>query len=456
MTGFLGSLLAFLVAIGVLVAVHEFGHFWVARKLGVKVLRFSIGFGRPIYVRRFGADRTEFTIAAIPLGGYVKMLDEREAPVAEDELDRAFNRKSTGVRSAIAMAGPVFNFIFAVFAYWVMYASGVPGIRPVVGAVQVGSYAASTGFRPDDELVAIDGRSTPTWDDVTVELLEAALDDSKIALQVRQPDGVARALVLDFAQAPGVLDKGGLLGNLGLSPKRLQAAPVIDRVVEGGAAAEAGLQPGDRILSADGRAIDGWDDWVVYVRARPGQTIVTRVLRDGMDVDLTVLPRAVEQDGATVGQIGAMVRVPDTRDDPLRVTVRYAPLDAGGKALEKTWEVSALTLRTLWGMITGRASVENISGPISIAQYAGYSAQVGFSSFLKFLAIVSISLGVLNLLPVPILDGGHLLYYVFEWLTGRPLSDAAQMVGMRIGIAVLLVLMGLAFYNDISRVFGAS
>lgn len=456
MTGFFSSLLAFLVAISVLVAVHEFGHFWVARRLGVKVLRFSIGFGRPIYLRRFGPDRTEFAVAAIPLGGYVKMLDEREGPVAAEEAHRAFNRKSPAVRSAIAVAGPLFNFIFAVFAYWVMYGSGVPGIKPVVDTVQPGSYAASAGFEHDDEVVAIDGRVTPTWDDVTVELLKAALDDSKVALQVRRPDGASRALVLDFGEAPGVLDKGGLLGNLGIVPRHEQAIPVIDRVIEGGAAADAGLRPGDRIVSADNQPIEGWDDWVLYVRARPGQSIETHVLRDDLPTVLKIVPRAVEQDGKTIGQIGATVRQPDASSDPLRTTVRYAPLEAGVMAFSKTWEVSALTLRTLWGMISGRASVENISGPISIAQYAGYSAQVGFSSFLKFLAIVSISLGVLNLLPVPVLDGGHLLYYTFEWLTGRPLSDAAQAVGMRIGIAVLLVLMGLAFYNDISRVFGAS
>jgi regulator of sigma E protease len=455
MSGFGGSLLAFIVAISLLVAVHEFGHFWVARKLGIRVLRFSIGFGKPIWRRRFGADRTEFVIAALPLGGYVKMLDEREAPVAPAEVSRSFNRQPLWVRSAVILAGPLFNFLFAIAAYWLMFVSGVPGLRPLVGEIAPQSVAEQAGFQQNDEFLSVAGKATPTWDAVTLELLGAALSGEHIEIFVRNLDGAQRLLIIDFADVPDALDKGGLLGNLGLSVWRPRLPPVIDRLVENAPAEQAGLQPGDRIVSVDTQAIETWSEWVDYVRAHPEQSLQLGVLRGTEQLEVVLVPKAVKQDGETIGQIGAYVRQPDGVQDNTRTEVRYGIVESAGKSVRKTWEMSALTVRTLWGMLSGRASVENISGPISIAQYAGYSARIGLASFLKFLAIVSISLGVLNLLPVPVLDGGHLLYNAIEWVQGKPLSDSAQQVGQQLGILLLLALMTIAFYNDLSRLFGA-
>ncbi len=455
MSGFGISLLGFIVAISVLVAVHEFGHFWVARRLGIRVLRFSIGFGRPLWRRHFGVDNTEFVVAALPLGGYVKMLDEREAPVPEPEAARAFNRQPLWVRSAVIMAGPLFNFLFAIAAYWLMFVSGVPGLRPVVGEVTPHSVAAAAGFRARDELLSVAGRQTPSWDAATLELLDAALARDSIEIRVREPDDRQRVLVIDFGAVSNALDKGGLLENLGLAVWRPTVPAVIDRLVAGAPAEQAGLLPGDRVVAVDDTAVESWSEWVELVRAHPGETLRIRVERDGQPVELALVPRAVQEKGATIGQIGAYVREPEGLRESMRTEVRFGLLESAGKAVVKTWDMTALTVRTLWGMISGQASVENISGPISIAQYAGYSVSIGLASFLKFLAIVSVSLGVLNLLPIPILDGGHLLYNIIEWLQGRPLSEHAQQIGQQLGILLLLALMSIAFYNDLSRLFGA-
>lgn len=455
MSTFPGMLLAFIFAISVLVSVHEFGHFWVAKKLGVKVLRFSIGFGKPLWRRNFGADNTEFVVAALPLGGYVKMLDEREAPVEERERSRAFNHKPLWVRSAVILAGPAFNFLFAVLAFWLMFVSGVPGMKPVLGEIVPDSVAAQAGFHENDEILSIDGVSTRTWDDASMVLLDAALSRHRCNVEVRSEDNRLQEHAIDFGEVPDALAKGGLLKNLGFSLWRPRVPAIIDFVVADKPAAQAGFLPGDKVIAVDGKPVEFWREWVSYVRAHPGQAMTVRVLRRGEPVELELTPESVEEGGETIGKIGAAVQPPKNTGDDLRVTVRYSAADAVGRSIAKTWQTSALTVRTLWGMLAGRASVENISGPLSIARYAGYSASAGLASFLKFLAIVSVSLGVLNLLPVPILDGGHLLYNIIEWVQGKPLSEYAQQIGQQLGIGLLLLLMTIAFYNDLSRLFGA-
>jgi len=452
MNSVLISLAAFIVAIGVLVIVHEFGHFWVARRLGVKVLRFSIGFGRPLWKRRFGADRTELVVAALPLGGYVRMLDEREGEVTAAELPRAFNRQSLGTRIAVVVAGPLFNFIFAIFVYWLMFVAGVPGMRPLVGAVVPGSLAEQAGIVAGDEILSIRGVATPTWESAMLGLLDAGLDgQGELVLRVHGAAGQDRELALELdGSADHLLDKGGVLHNFGLQPWQLPA--VVDEVIEGKAAQRAGLQPGDRIMRADGNPVKGWSDWVEYVRARPEQPIRVEVLRNSASLDLELVPERVQEDGTGHGYIGAAVRLPDAEvRDTMRVVVHYGLLDAVPAALGKTLDVTTLTLRTLWKMLVGKASVENLSGPISIARYAGESAAVGLTTFLAFLGIVSVSLGVLNLLPIPVLDGGHLMFYLVELVKGSPVSSEVQLAGQKIGIALLLLLMSVAFYNDLMR-----
>jgi regulator of sigma E protease len=453
MSSFVFSLLSFVVAIGVLVTVHEFGHFWVARRLGVKVLRFSIGFGRPLWTRTFGKDATELVVASIPLGGYVKMLDEREGEVAEEELPRAFNRQPVSTRIAVVIAGPAFNFMFAILAYWIMFVSGVPGMKPVVGEVLPSSYAAAAGIRSDDEIRSIEQQPTPTWEATIMALLNANLDGKEtISLTVVGADDRERHLQAYFDKPDELLKKGGVLDNFGLHP--WQPPAVIERLVAGGAGDRAGMLPGDEVLRADVTPISNWEQWVDYVRERPGKPIALRLMRDGRVVDLQVTPDRESDKGVVIGRIGAYVQLPDEEQRAtMRVVVRYGPIDAVAEAFGKTWEVTTLTLRTLWKMISGRASIENLSGPISIAQYAGQSAAVGLATFLGFLGIVSVSLGVLNLLPIPILDGGHLLFYVVELVKGSPLSETALLVGQKIGITLLLALMSLAFYNDLVRLF---
>ena len=442
---------SFIAAIGILVTVHEFGHFWVARRMGIKVLRFSIGFGKPLWMKTFGPDKTELVVAAIPLGGYVKMLDEREGDVSEAEKHRAFNRQSIGTRTAVVVAGPLFNFLFAIFAYWMMFVAGVPGLRPIVGDVVPASFAAEAGFVIGDEILSVRDRPTPTWESAVMALLDAGLSEQPVFdVNVRETGGRERALQVHLDKPDKLLAKGGVLKNFGL--QTWQPNATIDRLVEGGAGDNAGLQAGDLILMADGEAVRNWAWWVDYVRKRPGQAIQLVLLRDGAEVELLLTPERVVEDEESIGRIGAYVRLPsDEQRATMRVVVRYGLLEALPAALEKTYEITTLTYRTLWKMVTGKASVENLSGPISIARYAGQSASIGLASFLGFLGIVSVSLGVLNLLPVPVLDGGHLFFYLVEWIKGSPMTDAAQLVGQKIGITLLLGLMTLAFYNDLSR-----
>lgn len=451
MSGILFSAGAFVLALGVLIAVHEFGHYWVARRVGVKVLRFSLGFGKPLWRHTYGPDQTEFVLAAIPLGGYVKMLDEREGEVPAQDLARAFNRKPLAHRMAVVVAGPAFNFLFAILAYWALFVYGVPGVKPMLDVPVPTGLAAQSGIEARDLLRAVDGKPTPTWDIAIMALLDGALDRKRMALEVESVDGSTRTLYLDLTQAEGLLDRGDLLDALGLQPWRPALPAVIDRVVADGAAARAGLQAGDRILQADDQAIADWDAWVNYVQERPEQSIQVQIERDGSPQNLVLSPERTVIDDGVIGRIGAYVRVPPELGAELRTETRYAFFPALQQSVLKTWDMSVLTLRTLWKMLVGEASLDNISGPISIAQYAGQSANIGLGTFLSFLAIVSISLGVLNLLPVPVLDGGHLMYYLIELFKGSPVSERTEMLGQRIGIALLFALMSLALFNDFAR-----
>jgi regulator of sigma E protease len=448
------NIAAFIVAVGLLVTVHEFGHYWVARRLGVKVLRFSVGFGRPLLKRTAGADRTEYVVAAVPLGGYVKMLDEREGDVPAADLPRAFNRQSVYRRMAIVAAGPMFNFLFAVAAYWLMFVIGVAGVKPIVGDVEPGSPADVAGFKSQEEILAVEGEPTPTWESARFAILEAGIDGEGIRVQVRDDAQVLHERLL-VPPSQGLLKQSDtdLLTQLGLEPWRPPLPPVIAEVSEDGAAAAGGLRAGDRVLSADGEAVRDVDQWISIIQAHPGEELPVQVRRDGELVELVLRPRPKGQDGEQIGFIGASitVEVPDELRERMRAVVRHGPLEAIGTAAVKTWDMSVLTLRVLGKLVIGEADLRNISGPITIAQYAGLSASLGIEKFLSFLAVVSISLGILNLLPIPVLDGGHLFYYVIEVVKGSPLSEAAEAIGQRIGLALLMLLMTVAFYNDILR-----
>jgi len=446
------SIFFFILALAILITVHEFGHYWVARKCGVKVLRFSLGFGKPIWSKVAGNDNTEYVIAAIPLGGYVRMLDEREGDVDPAEVHRAFNRQSLAKRFAVVFAGPLFNFILAIVAYWLIFVIGATGMKPIVGEIQPDSIAAKGGLQVGDQILAIDGKETPTWESVVVAMLDHSLAEGGVVVEVKEDasEQVVAHNVL-FDSLPEDLNKGGLLDYVGIRPYRPAIPPIIGKLAPDGAATKAGIEVGDLITAVDGQAVDDWEKLVDYVRARPDKAIRFEIKRGSEILLFVVTPQAVESKGAEpIGKIGAGVHMQEMPED-LKAVVQYDPATAMVKAVAKTWDMSTLTLKMLGKMVMGDISLSNLSGPISIARYAGYSASIGFISFLTFMAVVSISLGVLNLLPVPMLDGGHLLYYAIEAVKGSPVSEATQIIGQKIGIAMLLSMMVLAFYNDILR-----
>ncbi|AGA33626.1 Membrane-associated zinc metalloprotease [Thioalkalivibrio nitratireducens DSM 14787] len=450
----LTSLAAFIVAIGVLVTVHEYGHYLAARLMGVKVLRFSVGFGKPIYRRLFGRDRTEFVVAAIPLGGYVKMLDEREAPVPERDAGRAFNRKPLAARSFVIVAGPAANFLFAMVAYALMFMIGVPGLKPVVGEVEPGSAAAASGMQFGDEIRMVGRHRVQDWDQANLRLLDHAVRADEVSVVVIDRDGRERVRSIALENRRELLGEGQFLTRLGLRPYRPALEPLIGSVERGSPAAEGGLQPGDRVVSVDGDGVETWETWVAAIQAAPGQPLQLRVIRNGDTIELTVVPAEVETDGERHGRIGAGVDTDQPQLREISTLVRLGPVDGLVAGVARTWEVSILTLRVLGRMIIGEASVKNIAGPVTIAEFAGMTAIIGITAFLGFLALVSVSLGIINLLPIPVLDGGHLMFNLVEWIKGSAVSERTQLIGQQLGLVAIAGLMMLALYNDITRLFG--
>ena len=451
--GLIQNVLAVIVVLGLLITFHEFGHFWVARRCGVKVLRFSVGFGKPLWSRR---DRhgTEFAVAAIPLGGYVKMLDEREGPVDPAERHLAFNNKTVWQRIAVVAAGPLANFLLAIVAYWALFVAGTTTVAPVVGSVAPGSPASQGGLTPGQEITAVRGEAVRSWEEINLKLVAAIGESGALEVAARD-DATAPPRTYRLPVEAWLVrqDPPQPLATLGVTPWRPEIPAVLGQVVEGEAAAEAGLRAGDEIVAVDGEPVADWMAFVDRVRESPGETLEVAVRRDGERRTLSLRPRPRPQEaGAAIGYIGAGAE-PVAWPEAYRREIRYGPLAAVGESLARTGEMTVLTLGAIRKMVVGLISPSNLSGPITIARIAGDSARSGFESFVGFLAYLSISLGVLNLLPIPVLDGGHLLYYFVEVVRGRPVSEQAQAVGLRIGLALVGTLMLMALYFDLMRLW---
>ncbi|UAW97674.1 RIP metalloprotease RseP [Halopseudomonas nanhaiensis] len=445
------TLLATIVALGLLVTIHEYGHFWVARRCGVKVLKFSVGFGKSLFSWH-DKRGTEYAVAAIPLGGYVKMLDEREGPVDPAELDQAFNRKDVKKRIAIVCAGPLANFLLAIVAFWVIAVMGITTIAPVLGPVEPGSVAQRAGLAEGMELVEIDGQSTPSWHEVNLQLIRRLGETGRLEVMAREtPESAPQSYTLTLQDWLRGADQPDPIEALGLTTWQPVVEPRIGQVTSDGAAEAAGLREGDLILAIDGEPVQDWVRQVVpTIQASAGQALELTIDRDGATQTLIVTPQAREHEGRSQGFVGAGVAAFEWPEHMIR-SIDYNPLVAIPVALGKTWDMTVLTLESLKKMLTGLVSAKNLSGPITIAKVAGASAKSGPESFLSFLAYLSISLGVLNLLPIPVLDGGHLVYYVAEWVRGKPLSERIQAWGLQIGLTLIVGVMVFAIFNDISR-----
>ena len=444
MSDFGYSFLGFLLAIVILVAVHEYGHFWVARKLGVKVLKFSIGFGKSLLKWRRKNDPTEYSIGIIPLGGFVKMLDEREGDVAPEEIHQAFNRKSLAVRTAVVAAGPIFNFLFAIFAIWLVFVSGSADIEPVVGQVVEKSIAENAGFKAGDVMLKLDGKTVKTWGQHQFYMLHQAMKGNPLEFSVANPVHGSRTIKIDFSE----LDQKTVVGQpitslIGIWPPA--PAAKVSKVVENSPAEQAGLIAEDEILAIDGVAVHDWIDMARQISKKPGETLLLTILRRQQQFDVSLVANSVTVDGKQYGRIGLY------RPRLENMTLRFGPLESIWQSLDYNWRTTAITLRSLGRMLSAKMSSENLSGPITIARLAGQTVKSGYADFLKFLAIISVSLGLLNLLPIPVLDGGHLMYFLIEAITGKAPSEKIMIWGQQIGIAMILMLMVLAFYNDIMR-----
>ncbi|MFT6309701.1 MAG: regulator of sigma E protease [Porticoccus sp.] len=447
----LETVLIAIVTFSILVAFHEYGHFWVARKCGVKVLRFSIGFG-PVLFSRKDKLGTEFSLSALPLGGYVKMLDEREGEVDEAERHMAFNNKKPLPRIAIVSAGPIANFILAFVAYWLVFVSGVTGVVPIIGEVTPGSAAERAGLTSGQEIISIENEPTPTWRAVSMQLISRLGETGEINTIVLAPESKfeysTKLMIKDWLVGEGDPD---ILGSLGITPYRPVLEPVIEDVLPASAADQAGFVAGDKLLQANDIELTSWSDWVEYVQPRAGESIAVLVDRDGELGIRDITPaRHIIEDGSAVGRVGMRVMVPDLSESMIR-EFKYSPIDAVGEAAAETWKMSVFTLQSIKKLLEGLISPKNLSGPITIAKVATASAKAGFESYLSILALLSISLGVLNLLPIPVLDGGHILFYTIEWLKGSPVPQWAQNIGYQLGLVMVVCLMFFALYNDIGR-----
>lgn len=440
-----------LVALGILVTFHEFGHFWVARRCGIKVIRFSVGFGTPL-LRWRDKLGTEFVIAALPLGGYVRMVDEREGNVSAADLPHAFTRKSVWQRMAVVAAGPLANFLLAILVYWIVYSMGVSGIAPVIGSLTPGSVAEQAGLAVGQEIVAVDGEPTPTWQALNEQLVRRIGETGPISFSVRESgDSLQYQYEGQLQDWLNDADEPDPVAGLGIALYSPQVLPVAEEVVAGEPADRAGIQPGDQIISADGEPMQDWSSWVNYVRARPEQAIALVVQRGDDRIDTKVVPKlTVIEDGSKVGQVGMSVRLPEWPESMIRKS-SYGLFEALGQGVGQTWNTSLLILDSVKKMLMGLISAKHLSGPITIAKVAGASAQYGLTAYLGFLAFLSVSLGVLNLLPIPVLDGGHLMYYIIEAVKGTPVPEKVQIVGFRIGMFLVIGLMLLALYNDLMR-----
>lgn len=448
---FLSYLAAFALLIGLLIVVHELGHYAVARCVGVKVLRFSVGFGRTLLLKRIGRDGTEWALCAFPIGGYVKMLDESEGEVAPHELHRSFNRQSVWKRMGIVAAGPLANLLLAVLVYWGLFVHGAEELRPVLAAPVAASAAAEAGIEDGERVLKVAGESVQTWQEFRWHLLRRMVGQEAVDLEVINLRHEVAIRRLHLSQARNDGWEGDALEKLGINLFHPAVPPIIGKISPGSVAESAGLNPGDEILSIDHRPVTEWSEVVHTVRASPRVPLLFEIKRNEERFRIEITPSVVQDNGREIGRIGAAVGGMDAYRKELMVTVRYGLVPALGKAVTETWDKSVFSLQMIGKMITGVVSWRNISGPVTIADYAGQSAKLGAVSYLKFLALVSISLAVLNLLPVPILDGGHLLYYFAEVVRRKPLSEQSMEIGQRIGLALILMLLAFAFYNDINR-----
>ena len=446
----LHTILWFLIAIAILVVVHEFGHYLAARLAGVKVLRFSVGFGKPLFSRRFGRDQTEWVVSALPFGGYVKMLDEREGKVPAAEAHRSFNRAPVARRIGIVAAGPIANFLLAIVFYWALFLHGLPATKPMIGEPPAGTPAAHAGLAAGDEIRSVNGKDTLSFQDLRLNLLRAGVAGGPLTLELAN----GRNVQLDTLPMETESLERDPLRPLGIVRYDPDIEPVIDKVLPNGAAERAGMQSGDRLIAANGKPLANWQDWVQAIREHPAQPMRVEYVRQGQRGELTVVPDAVEEAGQRVGKIGAGPRLDEAVLAAMMTEVRYGPLESLWRGAAKTWDMSLFTLEMMGRMVLGQVSWKNLSGPLTIADYAGQSAALGWISFVGFLALVSVSLGVLNLLPIPLLDGGHLMYYVAEVFTGRPVSERTMEIGGRIGMTLLLLLMSFALFNDLRRLIG--